>query len=127
MPSHYSRKKIVFKKKDLQKRLELFSALNKLPKKLLQTITPFLSSECTDYICEALYNTINVDLNLKEKDKRRLRKAYNKCNNISSLCNKSTHIHKKRQLLKQKGGFLGALLGVAIPTIVQLISSLTKK
>lgn len=122
-----NKKHVVLKKKDLLKRLQFFSTLKKLPKKQIQSLAPYLSTKCTHYLCEALYNIIHVDLGLSAAKKRKLKKELQKCNKIKYLCDKKICPIKRKNILKQKGGFLGTLLSVAIPSIISLISALTQK
>ena len=45
---------------------------------------------------------------------------------VRSVTQPKTSLLKKRKVIEQEGGFLGALLGLAVPLISSLISGLAK-
>lgn len=123
------KQKINLQKNDLQQRLKFFQTLKKIPQKDRCALIPYLSNNCTDLLCEAIYNTINVDYGLRGKKKQKLVAELKKCgkHHLNHICKKSISIEKRKQLLSQKGGFLGVLLSAVIPTIASLIQNFTSK
>lgn len=125
------KKKIVnkkLKKKDLEHKLQFYKAIHDIPNPKRCSIIPYLSDEATDLLCEAVYNSIKVDLGFKGPKKQQLIKELKACGtHLNHICKKSTPHNKRKKFLSQKGGFLGTLLGLVIPTVVSLISSLASK
>ena len=58
-------------------------------------------------LCECALNVLNGNVHLKPSEKKKLLK-YKR--HLRALSNKKTPALKKKKLLRQKGGFLGALL-----------------
>lgn len=73
--------------------------------------------------CELILNILKGKINLKPSQLASLRK-YKRV--LRYMINKSKPISKKRNLLSQKGGFLGALLGIGASLLPPLIEEVVK-
>lgn len=108
----------------LKYRLNFYNTINKIPSNIRCEVIQYLSDEAADLLCEAVYNTVNVDLGLKGKKKQNLVKSLKSCGSkIHLLCKRHTNINRRKKILSQEGGFLGALLSAVIPTIGSLLGS----
>ena len=65
------------------------------------------NKELITCLCECALNVLNGNIHLKPSEKKRLTK-YKR--HIRVLGNKKIGVQKKKKVLRQKGGFLGALL-----------------
>lgn len=68
-------------------------------------------------ICECVMNVFNCNVKIPSHQLKRFRRYKN---TLRQLCAKSVGINRKRQLLKQQGGFLPFLL----PPLLSLIGGL---
>ena len=111
------------KKTDLITRLKFYKTIFKIPKKLRCLIIPYLCDNSINLLCEALHNSVNINLGIKGIKKKTLIKELKGCSStIKYLCKKSNCIKKRKNYLCQKGeGFLGPLLNAVIPVIWSLI------
>ena len=122
------KKKKKLSAKDLKNRLSFYKAMYNVPKNHRCDLIKYLNDEGTNYLCEAIYNTIHVDLGLKGKKKQKLINELKTCGSkINHICQKTIDINKRKKYLSQKGGFLGTLLSVVIPTVASLITSAIKR
>ena len=116
--------KRLIRKKDLEKRLNLYQLMNSLPKKTRCEILPHLSDDAISFLCEAIYNTVNVDLGLSKSQQKKLRDELIPCKNeINILCKKHTSADKRKKILCQRGGFLGFLLKAILPLVGGLLAA----
>ena len=115
-------------KSQLHNKLKFYKLIYSVPNSIRCDLIPYLNNDATDLLCEAVYNTIHVNLGLKGKKRTQLIKELKSCRSkVNHICNKKVDINKRRKYLQQEGGFLGALLGVVIPAITSLIAGLTRK
>jgi len=122
------KKALKLNKPQLKKRLQFYETIHNIPNKQRCNIIPYLSNDATDLLCEAIYNTINVDLGLKGNKKKALVRELKNCGSkLNHICNKATPVEKRKQYLMQEGGFIGPLLGAIIPSIASLIGGLINK
>ena len=72
----------------------------------------YLNPDGIKVLSEAVFNVLFNETPITKEQRRRLRKEYSKDKEeLKEIAKKSTTFKRKRQLLKQKGGFLGTLLG----------------
>ena len=72
-----------------------------------QGIIQGANKELIACLCECALNILNGNVPLKPYDKKKLKKYKH---HLRALANKSVSVQKKKRALRQKGGFLGALL-----------------
>ena len=115
-------------KSKLKERLKVYTVFHKLPYRYQKEIIPYLNDETINILCEAIHNAVNTDLRISKAKKRKIIEKLKACGEkkIKTLCKKKTCIKQRRKYL-QEGGFLGALLGAVIPTLVSLISGSVSK
>ena len=77
------------------------------------------SDDLVAAISEIALNTLKGNVPISESQFRVLKK---KQQLIKKLSSKRGSIYSKKKLVKQSGGFIGALLGIAIPLITSLLS-----
>lgn len=77
------------------------------------------SDDLVAAISEIALNTLKGNVPISERQFQVLKK---KRHIIKKLSNKRTSLVSKKRLVKQSGGFIGALLGIAIPLITSLLS-----
>mgnify|MGYP005690896465 CR=1 FL=1 len=65
------------------------------------------SKELISCLCECALNVLNGNVKLKPADKRKLSKYKTQ---LRALGTRRLSVQKKKKILRQKGGFLGALL-----------------
>ena len=80
----------------------------------------FASNDQVLAVIECIYNVLRGAVPLASKEIGNLRKHRKP---MRYLCDKKTSVREKRRVLKQKGGFLGFLLG---PIISSVLSSVVK-
>ena len=73
---------------------------------------------------ELCLNIIRGNLPVNNKEFRRL-KRYRKT--LESLASRRVPIYKKREIVNQKGGFIGAVAKIAIPLLASIIASKLNK
>ena len=83
-----------------------------------------LSGEVIRVIAQIAINVMNKNLPIDEKQAVELLARYK--TQRRSVTQPKTSLLKERKVIEQEGGFLGALLGLAVPLISSLISCLTK-
>lgn len=71
-------------------------------------------------IVEIAINTLRGNIPLTKAQLKRLKKEKVV---IKKLCNKKQPLKKKRKTVNQKGGFIGSLLGIAIPFLSDLLTA----
>ena len=109
------------------------SPVSKLKKnlKILQHLAHCTGEECSHMIpavkddvirvlAQICVNVMNKNLPLNPSEAVRILSPFKK--ELKAICKKKTSIKTKRKILQQKGGFLPALLGLAIPLIQGLLA-----
>lgn len=107
----------------LKENVTLYQSVRKLSEKERILIMKYLNNEGVMRFCELILNILKGKINLKPSQLASLRKY--KCV-LRYMINKSKPISKKRNLLSQKGGFLGALLGIGASLLPPLIEEVVK-
>lgn len=117
-----SKKSIKLSKKDLEDRLKFFNFVLSVKPNLRCSLLKYLSVEYLDFICEAFYNTVYVNNNLTEKQRKKIISELSSCKKeISVICDRKVSIHKKRQIFEQKGGFIPQVLSALLPIVSGLL------
>ena len=80
--------------------------------------------ECTKALINCCYNIENGNIKLSKAQQKRLRRYRNQ---MKMMINPKIRLKNKNRIINQRGGFLGTLLGVALPAITSLVSSLINK
>ena len=105
---------------DLSK-LALITALKKCPPEAGSRMINYLNSDGIKVLSEAVFNVLFNETPITREQRRRLRKEYSKDKEVlKEIAKKNTSFKRKRQLLKQKGGFMGTLLGKSIDIFIKL-------
>ena len=106
-------------KAELEKHLPLLRCLSISKPKIQKAIVHESDEEVIKVLCECAKNTINGNIKLNPAQFKQLKCYYVL---LKQLANKKTSTKKKKRIL-QKGGFLGALLAAAIPTITSVVAN----
>ena len=97
--------------KDLSK-LALITVLKKCSPEVRARMIEYLNPEGVKVLSEVIFNVLFNESPLTTTQRRKLRKEYSKDKHaLKEISKKHTSLKKKRQLLKQTGGFMGTLLG----------------
>ena len=105
---------------DLSK-LALITALKKCPPEARSRMINYLNSDGIKVLSEAVFNVLFNETPITREQRRRLRKEYSKDKEVlKEIAKKNTSFKRKRQLLKQKGGFMGTLLGKVNMYLIKL-------
>lgn len=104
----------------LRRNWELLKALVKATPTVRKTILRDASSDLISAIGEIALNILKGRIPLKEHQKNILKK-WRKA--IRKLSDKTMPIKKRKRVVNQSGGFIGALLGFAIPLITSLLAN----
>ena len=83
-----------------------------------QGIIQGANKELITCLCECALNILNGNVHLKPADRKRLTK-YKR--HIRVLDDKRVGVQRKKKVLRQKGGFLGALLTPVLSALVGLL------
>ena len=82
----------------------------------------FLNDDAINILSEALYNVLFVDIGLSPENKKKLREEYSKWEKVLRRASKkSNNIKTRKNLLVQKGGGLGTILGIAASILSNLV------
>lgn len=94
-----------------------------------EQIIHHLSDNAVQSLSECVYNIVKEENSgLDERTKKRLKKKLGHQKNVARvLASSSKSIKAKRKALTQHGGFLGTILGAAIPLLISLFSNLASK
>lgn len=83
----------------------------------------YLNDDGINALCEITFNLLFNNLKLPEKSKKKIKENYKgKRKDLKKIANKHISIKKRKALLIQHGGFLGTLLGVALPILSSLLT-----
>ena len=106
----------------VQKLLEKLNFSNTAVRK---SVLRNLSNKEIKLLCEVCLNLIRGHLKIKD------RKTFNKLKRgrktLTYLADKRNPIREKREVLNQKGGFIGALAAAALPVVISEVSRLFRK
>jgi len=87
-----------------------------------------LSNDAINFLCEIIFNIINLKVPLSKKTINSLRIGLNKNKScFRTLSKKDLNIRKRRILIRQNGNGIGLILSAAIPIITQLIKGVLSK
>ena len=84
-----------------------------------------LSNKEVKLLCEVCLNLVHGHLKVQNQTTFNKLKKHRKL--LSDLADKRKSIKRKRQLINQKGGFIGALAAAALPIIVDQVYRLVKR
>ena len=105
--------------KQLLKKIKFSSKIER--KALLKA----LSNKEIKLLCEVCLNLVHGHLKVKNPTTFNKLKKHRKL--LSDLADKRKPIKRKRQLINQKGGFIGALAAATLPIIVDQVYRLVKR
>lgn len=108
----------------LKKHLPLLRHMAKCNSKECQHIAMGLSNQVIRLIAQIAVNVMNKNLPISQTETVARLARYKK--QLKEVTQPKTSLEKKRNIIEQEGGFLGTLLGIAVPLISSLIGSLTK-
>lgn len=115
------RKKII----QLESLLKALQAANPTDRKVLLNL---LDDKHVGLLCECVHNFVFKDLRLEQCIKAKWQREFkSEEKDLKKLTHKTTSIKSKKRILNQQGGFISALLSVAIPLIAELIYGSVKK
>ena len=80
------------------------------------------SPELIKVLCECAHNTLKGNVTLTPTQKRKLHKFKKQ---LRTLADKKKSVKVKKRTL-QTGGFLGTLLGVAVPAVASVLGNIFK-
>lgn len=87
-----------------------------------------MSDETIDTICQLMQNVIYRNIGLSKLKQSKLRKLIKpRAAKMKYLTKASNNMQKKRKILKQEGGAIGAIIAKALPTIISFVSSMFTK
>ena len=109
----------------LIKHYALLKHLAKCSKTECNHIVRGLSDDVIKLLSQICINVMNKSLTRNPAEAVRKLSPYKK--QLKALTRPKTTITHRRKTLEQKGGFIGALLGVALPLITSLIGSAVRK
>jgi hypothetical protein len=109
----------------LQKHHSLLTHLAKCSANDCHHIIKGVSDEVVKLMSQICINVMNKSLTRDPKEAVRRLAPYKK--QLRALTKPKTGLAHKRKQLEQKGGFLGTLLGIAIPAITGLIAASRRK
>ena len=104
----------------IRRNLPLLKLLIKAPLRQRKAILCAASDDLVTAISEIALNTLKGKIALTPHQVRVLKK---KRTLIKTLSNKRVPLRRKKYLVKQSGGFLGPLLGFAVPLITSLLTN----
>ena len=107
-------------KKNLEKQVDLLSALSHCKIKIRKAILDNADKDLIDAICQCFFNLLRGNIKLSQLQKEKLSKYRH---TLRRLVNKSS-LKQKKKILIQNGGFLEFLIPAAISGISSIISSI---
>ena len=107
----------VNKSAQLQKHLPLLKYLHSGKKKIANAIVAESDRDLINVFCECAHNCLKGNLPLNASQYRSM---HSHRQHLRVLSDRKAPIKKKKKAL-QKGGFLPALLGVALPVILKIL------
>ena len=115
------------RQKSLRALAEILAALK--PQQV-NSIIQFLDDRAIDRICTLIFNVVHRDRSQilgQENIEKLLKCLSGKRSMLTYLTKKNNKIAKKRRYLKQSGGFLATLAGIALPLLAEVIISQVTK
>ena len=103
----------------VKRNIHALHVLSKAPKKLRSAVLDNATSDLLHALCEIIHNVLEGSVKLNSTQVRKLRK-HNRV--LYELTKKSVSNKKKRQVFKQKGGFLLTLLPPALALLATLLA-----
>lgn len=104
----------------LRKHFHVFQNIKRGSPKLRKAIISLSGLDLTKALCEVCINVLNGNLPVEPEVRKKLSPFKSV---LRSLCCRKVSLRKKRKLLVQKGGFLPALLGTLLSTVIGAIAS----
>lgn len=108
---------------NVRKHLPLLNYMAKGKPSIVKALVKDADAEVIKAICECAHNTIRGNVKLNPAQYKKL-KRHSK--HLKLLANKRASIKRKKVAL-QRGGFIGALLGAAVPALASLIGGLVNR
>lgn len=108
--------------KHVHKHLPLLQYMAQGKPRIVRALIQEADSEVLRVLCECCKTVINEGVNLDRGQIKKLRRYRQQ---LRLLSKKRTSVKQKKQAL-QRGGFLGALLGAVVPTLISAVSSLVR-
>ena len=109
----------------LKKHFPLLKHLAKCSSNDCQHVVKGMSDEVIKLMSQICINVMNKSLTPNTAQAVRLLSPYKK--QLRAVSKPKTSIAHKRKTFEQKGGFIGALLGVALPIISSIIGAATSR
>ena len=107
--------------KNLSK-VELLRIIKRLKAKERSHIIKFLDKDAIDIVGECIHNVLFENCNLKNKTKIDLRRKFkSKEKQLRILADRRKPFQKRKSVLIQEGGSIGAILGIALPLLTNLL------
>ena len=116
------------KKKFKTEKLHLLQTLLTLSPQKQINIIKFLDSDGINILSEIVHNTIFKNLKLNTRQKKRLKeKILGKEQLLKFISKKSNKSISRKKKLLQTGGFLGTILGIAVPILADIVMNAVSK
>ena len=109
----------------LKKHYKLLQHIGKCSKEDCEHVMKGVSDEVIKLMCQICVNVMNKGLTRNPQEAVRRLAPYKK--QLKGLTKAKTSIGQKRRQLEQKGGFIGALLGIALPVISSIIAATKRR
>ena len=109
----------------LRKHYHLLRHIAKCSSKDCEHVIKGVSDEVIKLMSQICVNVMNKSLTHNANDAVRRLTPYKK--QLRAVTKGKTSVASKRKHFEQKGGFIGALLGIAIPVISSIISAAKKR
>lgn len=121
-----------FSIKQLEKKCDCLKAVHKKLRskkaKNVKKAVDSMSDEAIDTICQLIQNLIYRNVGIPNKKLKSILKILEpQSKKMLYLSNKSNSIKRKRNIIKQEGGAIGAVIARALPTLISLISTFLSK
>lgn len=109
--------------------LAFLKLLSKLNHEDIQYLVPLLKKNHIDIICTVCRNILFSEngLKLKKRHINKIKKlTLSNAKDYKTLANFNSSLKMKKRIINQRGGMIGTIIGIALPLITSLISSLSK-
>ncbi len=106
----------------MQRNAHFIKLLSKIPPQRRSDILKHAPKELITALSEGALNVLQGNVRLSKRKLASLRRYRTQ---LRQLASRTVSARRKRALVLQRGGFLGALAGVLIPAITGLIGALT--
>lgn len=108
----------------LRQHLPLLKHISKCNDTECKHLVAGLSNDVIRLICQIAVNVMNKNLEIPEEKAVRKLAPYKK--ELIQITKPKTELKKKRAILEQKGGFISALLGLAVPLISSIVGRIIR-